>query len=328
MINHLPTNIFKLGAIVPILHAFILAKILDDEFTLNIDDSYKDKDNYHYDVTKELEYWEIILNKRSNVSSISNSSLEFIINSTQYDNILQRKVKLVTCSCGKLELYGQDLEDGIIWGSKIAEDGKCRFCQTSKILEQYQLIATFNTYSGSSHKIHPSHMLKAYNSKFPTGTFKEFRISRVRQTPYKIKFHNMSYNLDPDFVGMLSLGLSRNTSKLKIIYSQKRPEKLFLMKSLLNKDEVSFIGIPYLSNFVEYYEKIKSKTNDYRHLVVFIALCTSWGNQVNKCNKVIYETYDKLSSSRINLLYNKIISSKSIEEYIRSFNNNLLSVRN
>lgn len=324
MVNHLPSNIFKEGSLIPILHTFNLAKTFGESFVLNIDDSYENR--FQFNAMQELDYWGIKPDKINLISSISNSSIESLINSTLYNITEERNVILKSCNCGKLELYGRDIKEGIHGKSKVLENGKCRFCQTAKIIETKQLITTFNHTLRESHNIYPQNMLKTYNSKFPIGMKKEFRISRLRQTQYRIKFNDNFYYLDPDFVGVLSLELLRKDQRLKVCYSQKRPEKLFLLSSLLGNN-IDFIGIPYLTNFKEYYEKIKANTNNYKHLIVFIALSTSWNKHENECNETIFKTYKKLSDLNKESLYQKIISSDSLYTYLKTFNNNLLATK-
>ena len=324
MVSTFPVNPSKLGTIIPLLHAFNLAQIFHEEFIINIDDSYVP--NSHFNILKELKYWGIKPNGNNYISSLSEKSLQHFLSTFLYNSISQKKSKLVSCKCGKLELFGRDLSEGMYGKSKVEENKKCKFCKSSHTLYQNQLFATFGNPLHSSHKIYPQNMQKFYNSKYLPNTVKEFRISRARKTPYKINFQDKTYYLDPDFINILSPELLRNGKPLKIIYSQKRPEKLFLMNTLLGSN-TDFIGIPYLIDFNKCYELIKAQSNNYKYLTVFIALCTSWNEQKNQCNEAILRTYSKLSNSQKDFYYKEIMASKSIDAYLKTFNNNILSFK-
>ncbi len=322
MISFLPANISKLSALVPIIYGYILSEIMENEFIINVDDS--NNKNYNNNVFEELKYWGMSNFSIAYLSSIESSFIEDFLLRMDPGLITAREVDIISCECGKLELYGRDLEEKIYGDMKVLENGNCKFCQTSHLVRSKQLFLLMSLPQVQI-QVYPPNMDKFFKNKLRNEYSKNIRISRIRKTPFTIKFENTQYSIDTDFVSNLTLlYLSDKNKDDYILFSQRRAEKLLLLSHVV-REKTHFIGLPYLQNFFNYYDTVKSGSNNFKNLVIFLALCTSWRSNYNSCNEIILKSYNKLDSTTIGDLYNLILSQNNVYDFLKIFNNNLLS---
>lgn len=322
MITSLPGNPKKNTIIVPVIVGRILADMHKTQYTLSLNTTGLKKD-YGGNILEEIKYWGIEVDEVNEDVTLADQLVGFIDKNIVFE---VKEEEMLTCECQKLEIPLAEVNDARHNARKVEKDGKCIFCNTGKVVTVKNLYMKYPSKTSLNITIFPSKLQSSFDSQVKAlfGTLK--RVSKIRKTGTVFSFDNTEFNLDPDFTSLLYFKFLMSKNLEILVHSHRYIAHLARLP-FMNDGELKVILLPYLDRFTDFYNELKGYINKEIDLILTIAGNFSWKKIDTPFDISVIKAIKKMPDIKKDLIYHDLINSKSLEEFISKFNNNILHTK-